>query len=231
MVQDNVIAIDGPAASGKSTAAKNLAKALGIAYINTGSMFRAIAWKALQNGISCRDVAGIEELLKSTSISYSSEEKGAAPEICIDGIYPGQALRSAEVAQGASDVAVIPAVRAFTLELQRDMAKDQLVVMEGRDIGTVVFPNAKYKFFLTASPKARAYRRLTQGGETPDGSTLESVAAEIAERDKQDSERPIAPLKQADDAILIDSSDNTQEETLQKLLALIEQKNTVSVSK
>lgn len=221
MMQANVIAIDGPAASGKSTAAKNLAKALGIAYINTGSMFRAIAWKAKQQGISCKDVAKIEALLKDTRISYEAENEGAPLEICIDGFFPGQALRTADIAQGASDVAVIPAVRAYTLELQRNMAKDQLVVMEGRDIGTVVFPDAKYKFFLTASPKARAFRRLSQGGETPDGATLDSVAAEIAERDKQDSERAIAPLKQAEDAILIDSSDSTQEETLQRLLSFI----------
>ena len=218
----NVIAIDGPAASGKSTAARNLAKTLGIAYINTGSMFRAIAWKAAQNGISVQDSAGIEAMLQHTDISYASRTPGSEPEICIDGIFPGQALRSAETAQGASAVAVIPAVRSYTLQLQRGMAKDRMIVMEGRDIGTVVFPDAKYKFFLTASPRARALRRLTQDGETPDGATLESVAAEIAARDKQDSERAVAPLKKAEDATLIDSSDLTQEETLQKLLSFIQ---------
>ncbi len=217
----NVIAIDGPAASGKSTAAKNLAKTLGIVYINTGSMYRAIAWKAAQKGISSKDSEAVEKMLQNTTLAYEQQTPSSPWDICIDGIFPGQKLRSPEIAQAASDVATMPAVRAFTLDIQRNMAKDKLIVMEGRDIGTVVFPNARYKFFLTASPRARAYRRLTQDGETPDGATLDSVAAEIAERDKQDSERTVAPLRQAEDAIYVDSSNCTQEQTLAVLLRYI----------
>lgn len=218
----NVIAIDGPAASGKSTLAKNLASRLGIVYINTGSLYRAIAWKAAKNNIPFKDAALLEKMLDSTTIVYSRETPSSAPDICIDGVYPKQELRTAEIAKGASDVATVPVVRSKTLEIQRDAAKEGMVVMEGRDIGTVVFPDAKYKFFLTATPLARAMRRLAQDGEAPDGATLESMASEIAERDRQDSMRSVAPLKQADDAILVDSSKLMPEETLEKIISYLE---------
>ena len=134
-----VIAIDGPAASGKSTAARNLAVRLGIPYINTGSLYRAIAWKAGQKGISTRDEAALRAMLADTVIRYAVPADGGNPDIEIDGVFPGQALRAPEIAQGASNVPAIPFVRAFTLQIQRDAAKNQLVVMEGRDIGTAVF--------------------------------------------------------------------------------------------
>ncbi len=214
----SVIAIDGPAASGKSTMARMLAERLNIPYINTGSLYRAIAWKALNLGIPCKDAPRIADMLATTNVRYAVPPEGGNPDIEIDGTFPGALLRTQEVAQGASDVATLPLVRQFTLDIQRDAAKRQLVVMEGRDIGTAIFPDAAHKFFLTASPEARAKRRLSQGGETPDGATVASVAAEIAERDRQDSERSVAPLKQADDAMLIDNSDLSIEETLQLLL-------------
>ena len=217
----NVIAIDGPAASGKSTAARNLASRLGIPYINTGSLYRAIAWKAGRLGISTRDEAALRTMLADTSVRYAVPADGGNPDIEIDGVFPGQELRAPEIAQGASNVAAIPFVRAFTLQIQRDAAKTQLVVMEGRDIGTAVFPDAKYKFFLTASPRVRALRRLAQGGETPDNATVDSVAAEIAERDKQDMNRSVAPLKQADDAVFIDSSGMTAEDVLDAMVLCI----------
>ena len=216
-----VIAIDGPAASGKSTAARNLAVRLGIPYINTGSLYRAIAWKAAQHGISTRDEAALREMLADTSIRYAVPAGGGNPDIEIDGVFPGQALRAPEIAQGASNVAAIPFVRAFTLQIQRDAAKNSLVVMEGRDIGTAVFPDAQYKFFLTASPRVRALRRLAQDGETPDNATVDSVAAEIEERDRQDMNRSVAPLKQADDAVFIDSSGMTAEEVLDAMVLCI----------
>lgn len=209
----NVIAVDGPAASGKSTLARNLAERLGILYVNTGSLYRAVALKALKLGVNTKDAAALSKMLNETTLRYASTPDGKL-DIELDGSFPGQALRSAEVAQGASDVATVPEVRAWTLGIQRETAKENTIVMEGRDIGTVVFPDAKYKFFLSASPLARARRRLAQDGETVNGATLESVAAEIAARDKQDSERAIAPLKQADDAIAVDNSDWTIEETL-----------------
>lgn len=215
-----VIAIDGPAASGKSTVAKNLAKKLGILYVSTGSLYRAIAWKAIRNGIGTKDEKALEKMLEQTDLRYAKNSTGEL-DIEIDGVFPCQELRAAEIALGASDVATVPLVRAWTLDIQRDTAKENWIVMEGRDIGTVVFPDAKYKFFLTASPLARARRRLGQGGEAKDGATVESVAAEIAERDKQDSTRAIAPLRQAEDAIFVDNSDWEQEETLAHLASFI----------
>ena len=217
-----VIAIDGPAASGKSTAARNLAARLGIPYINTGSLYRAIAWKTAQKGISTRDEAALRAMLADTVIRYAVPAGGGNPDIEIDGVFPGQALRAPEIARGASIVAAIPFVRAFTLQIQRDAAKTQLVVMEGRDIGTAVFPDAQYKFFLTASPRVRALRRLGQGGETPDNATVDSVAAEIAERDRQDMNRSVAPLRQAEDAVFIDSSGMTAEEVLDAMVLCIQ---------
>ena len=221
-MSSKVIAIDGPAASGKSTAARNLAARLGIPYINTGSLYRAIAWKAAQKGISTRDEAALQTMLADTVIRYAVPAGGGNPDIEIDGVFPSQALRAPEIAQGASNVAAIPFVRAFTLQIQRDAAKTQLVVMEGRDIGTAVFPDAQYKFFLTASPRVRALRRLAQGGETPDNATVDSVAAEIAERDRQDMNRAVAPLKQAEDAIFIDSSGMTAEDVLDAMALCIQ---------
>ncbi len=209
----NVIAVDGPAASGKSTLARNLAKRLGVLYVNTGSLYRAVALKTLRLGIPAKDAAALSAMLAETSLRYAKDAEGKL-DIELDGTFPGQALRSAEVARAASDVATVPEVRAWTLGIQRETAKENTIVMEGRDIGTVVFPDAKYKFFLSASPLARAKRRLAQDGETLDGATLESVAAEIAARDKQDSERAVAPLKQAADAIAVDNSDWTIEQTL-----------------
>ena len=219
-----VIAIDGPAASGKSTAARNLAAKLGIPYINTGSLYRAIAWKAGRLGISTRDEAAVRAMLADTTIRYAAPAPGGNPDIEIDGTFPGQELRAPEIAQGASNVATMPFVRAFTLQIQRDAAKTSLVVMEGRDIGTAVFPDAKYKFFLTASPRVRALRRLAQGGETPDNATVDSVAAEIAERDRQDMNRATAPLCQAEDAVVIDSSGMTAEDVLDAMIFCIKDK-------
>lgn len=216
-----VIAIDGPAASGKSTAARNLAARLGIPYINTGSLYRAIAWKAVRHGISTRDEAALRAMLADTVVRYAAPADGGNPDLEIDGVFPGQELRAPEIAQGASNVAAIPFVRAFTLQIQRDAAKDSLVVMEGRDIGTAVFPDAKYKFFLTASPRVRALRRLAQDGEAPDNATVESVAAGIEERDRQDMNRSVAPLRQAADAVFIDSSGMTPEDVLDAMTACI----------
>ena len=216
-----VIAIDGPAASGKSTAARNLAARLGIPYINTGSLYRAIAWKASRLGISTRDEAALRAMLADTAVRYAAPADGGNPDLEIDGVFPGQELRAPEIAQGASNVAAIPFVRAFTLQIQRDAAKDSLVVMEGRDIGTAVFPDAKYKFFLTASPRVRALRRLAQDGESPDNATVESVAAEIEERDRQDMNRSVAPLRLAADAVFIDSSGMTPEDVLDAMTVCI----------
>ena len=223
-MSSNVIAIDGPAASGKSSAAKGLAKRLGILYINTGSLYRAVAWKAQKNEIPFQDEAAVSKMLESTEVIYAIPENGGNPDIRIDGTFPGEALRAPEIAAGASAVAALPPIRAWALGIQRAAAEKTMVVMEGRDIGTVVFPDAKYKFFLTASPEERAKRRLLQDGFELEPELLRKTAAAIAERDKVDSTRAVSPLKQADDAILVDSSDMSKEETVQHILALIREK-------
>jgi CMP/dCMP kinase len=216
----NVIAIDGPAASGKSSVASQLAERLHIPYINTGNMYRAITWKTLHCGIELKksDTAELNTMLDHTELFYQENSKGEFV-LVIDGAALGDEIRTAEIAGLVSTVAAIPVVRAWLLERQRRMAELGLIVMEGRDIGTVVFPDAEYKFFITASPTIRAQRRLQQSGETFDGATLESVARDIAERDRIDSTRKIAPLRQAEDAHLIDTTELTIEQVVELVVS------------
>lgn len=211
----NVVAIDGPAASGKSSAARMLADAIpGAVYVNTGSMYRAAAWKALKHGIDPADPdpVRLNEMLDHTVMRFVSTASGL--ELEVDGNCPGAELRTPEISAGASAIATVPAVREKLVEWQRQMASGSLIVMEGRDIGTVVFPDAKYKFFLTASPEERARRRLVQDGGNPSPEEIARVAAEIAARDKNDSTRATSPLKQAEDAVFLDNSAMTLAETI-----------------
>ncbi len=219
----NVIAIDGPAASGKSTIANRVAQFLGIPYINTGNMYRAITWHVQQAGIPIDDqnISRIKSLLEQTTLEYRKGGHGVY-ELYLNGLPVGNAIRSPEVTAQVSPIAAMPEVRAWLLQKQRDYTALGLIVMEGRDIGTVIFPDAKYKFFLTASPEARARRRLAQGGETPANATVMSVAAEIAERDRIDSTRAVAPLRQAADAVLVDSTDMTIEQVLAAITGRVE---------
>lgn len=217
----NCIAIDGPAASGKSTIAKRIAEKLNIAYINTGSLYRAVALAAIRAG---RDLASLDrKFLDTLKLEYAKDASGGY-ELKLNGGYPGAALRTAEVAAGASLVATQPVVRDYLLDVQRGFAGGRMIVMEGRDIGTVIFPDAAFKFFVTATPEERARRRLAQGGETPDGATLAEVAREIAARDKQDSERPIAPLKPAPDAVVIDTTGFSIDETVEMIIGRMARK-------
>ena len=208
---DKVIAIDGPSASGKSSLAQTLSEKLHIPYINTGSMFRATALAAKERNISWEDEKSLAEMLRNMIMEYRTNADGVF-ELCCDGVFPGEKLRSGEIAAGASKVGTHPAVRTELKRLQQEMKKLGWLVMEGRDIGTVIFPEAQFKFFVTASPLERARRRLIQEGDKA-GGTLEEVAAAIALRDEQDSNRPVAPLKPADDAEFVDNSNMTLEET------------------
>ncbi|MDR0932427.1 MAG: (d)CMP kinase [Victivallales bacterium] len=218
----NCIAIDGPAASGKSTIAKLLAKKLNIAYINTGNLYRAVALAAIRAG---RDLARLDrEFLETLKLEYTPNESGDYV-LKLNGKELEAALRTPEVATGASLVATESEVRDYLLGVQRNFAGKNLIVMEGRDIGTVVFPDAEYKFFVTATPEERARRRLAQNGETADGATLSEVARELAARDKQDSERPIAPLKPAADAVLIDTTNLNIEAVIEKIIGQIKRSN------
>lgn len=217
----NVIAIDGPAASGKSTVAKSLAERFGIAYVNTGSLYRAVALAALRAGKKLDSLTA--DFLSSLKLEYCRDESGRY-ELKLDGAFPGAALRTAEIADGASLVATQPAVREYLLGVQRSFAGERWIVMEGRDIGTVIFPDAACKFFVTATPEERARRRLAQSGEVADGATLAEVARAIAGRDRQDSTRAVAPLRPAPDAKLIDTTGLSIADVVDRIAAEVESK-------
>lgn len=221
----DVIAIDGPAASGKSSVAKAVALKLGIPYINTGNMYRAVTFAAQSAGISLNppDIAALKHLLTKTTLDYCEVAQGSF-ELFLNGTRCGAEIRTPVVTAEVSAVAAVPEIRNWLTERQRGLAEKMSLVMEGRDIGTVVFPSAAYKFFLTASPLVRAQRRLAQSGETPDHATVESVAAMITERDFMDSNRAVSPLRQAENAIFLDNSGLTLHETIQLVLSKI--KNT-----
>lgn len=224
MKKENIIAIDGPAASGKSSVASKVAEALNIAYVNTGNMYRAITLSAMEKGFRC-DLPDAKEfvgkILPQTELDYVRTGSGKL-QLQLNGKIVDQELRTPEVASNVSAIAAMPEVRKWLVAKQRQFARLGMIVMEGRDIGTVVFPNARYKFFLTATPEVRARRRLAQDGETSAGATVSSVAAEIARRDQMDMNREIAPLKQADDAILIDSSNMSINEIVQLITGTVQ---------
>ena len=209
----NVIAIDGPAASGKSTVASHLARLLSIPYVNTGSMYRAVTYAVLENKIDYNDEAALKKFLESIKLDYTADINGNFT-LSLNGRFLDSELVTPEVNANVSPVAAIPRVREMLKTLQRSLAEKQRIVMEGRDIGSVVFPDAKWKFFVTASPEVRAKRRLDQSKESYSSATLEEIAASIAERDRIDSQRAVAPLKQCEDAILVDSSNMNVEETV-----------------
>nr|WP_245612742.1 (d)CMP kinase [Kosmotoga pacifica] len=206
------IAIDGPAGSGKSTVAKLLAKRLGFEYVDTGAMYRAIAWKAFRSGYSPNDRPGISKIIESTTFSLKNNQ------LFMDGSPIGDEIRTSEISMLSSAIAKIPEVRAFLTEEQRKLAANRDVVMEGRDIGTVVLPDAEYKFFIKASAEERAKRRLSQLKEIGIDAEYETILKEIVARDINDSSRDIAPLKPADDAIVIDTTDMPLEEVINYIL-------------
>ena len=220
-MKQNVIAIDGPAAAGKSTVASKIAERLGAHYVNTGNMYRAVAYSALRTGLkSPFDRKKIKEMLEDIDINYVIGADGKLV-LTIDGKPVGTEIRAPEISRHVSEIAAMPEVRTWLVNRQRQFVQLGMIVMEGRDIGTFVFPDAKYKFFLTASPEVRAKRRLEQSGETADGATIASVAKEIAARDEMDSKRDIAPLRKADDAVLIDCSGITANEVVDQIYAIV----------
>ncbi len=201
-----VVAIDGPAGAGKSTVARRLAEKLGFTYVNTGMLYRAVAYAAMRSGLDLERIP--EDFVASLKLVQEGDS------LFLDGEKLEAQLRTPQCARGASIVSKQPAVRSALLELQRDAARKGWIVMEGRDIGTVVFPDAEGKFFITASVEERARRRLAQPGEVIGGATLEKVMAEIRERDLRDSTREIAPLKPAPDAEVIDTTGMTIDEVV-----------------
>jgi CMP/dCMP kinase len=210
-----IIAIDGPAGAGKSTVAKRIAAALGYIYIDTGAMYRAVAWKSLQVGIPLEDADAITALSVSMSINF---DRVNGQRVIADGVDVTEAIRTPEVTQLSSPVSAISGVRRRLVDMQREMGAAGGVVMEGRDIGTVVFPNAEVKIFLTAFAEERARRRLLELREKGVESTLEDLVAQMRERDLRDSTRDDSPLKQADDAVAVDTDNLTIDEVVAAIL-------------
>jgi CMP/dCMP kinase len=210
-----IIAIDGPAGAGKSTVARHLAKHFGFLNLETGAMYRAFALKALERGVDVDDATPLGRLAAETVITLEATPQGNL--VLLDGVEVTDRIREADVTQGASRVSVHPRIRAWMVGLQRALGKNSRVVMEGRDIGTVVFPHADLKFFLDASPEARSQRRYEQTGAA-DGVAAahvqEAVARELRERDARDRNRAESPLRAAEDAIVIDSTSMTLNEVL-----------------
>lgn len=219
------VAIDGPSGAGKSTLAKRLAKEMGFVYVDTGAMYRSIGLYALRAGKDPKDAAAVEALLPRITLSLAIVD--GAQHIYLNGEDVSAAIRAEEVGMAASAVSGHPVVRAFLLQQQRDLAAARNVLMDGRDIGTVVLPNATVKVFLTAAPEARArrrYKELVEKGQTPQ---FETVLADIQQRDYQDSHRAAAPLKQAEDAVLLDTSELDFEQSYEAMRAIIRQKTGV----
>ena len=216
-----VVAIDGPAGAGKSTIAKLAAEKLGYAYIDTGAMYRSVAWKFLQTG-KAFDEDFISGLSKTMLIDFKPEAN--INRVFVDGTEVTDAIRTPEVTAIVSRVAAIGAVREAMVEQQRRMGEAGGVLMDGRDIGTVVFPNAQLKIFLTASVEERARRRYAEMVAKGQQVDLQQLQADIAERDKQDSERAISPLRQAEDALLLDTSDMGISEVTDKILQLVQER-------
>ena len=213
------VAIDGPAGAGKSTLARRLAAEMGYIYVDTGAMFRTIGLYALRKGKDPKDNAAVNALLPEISLRMASIE--GEQHIYLNGEDVSKAIRTEEAGMAASAVGANPEVRAFLLEMQRNMAKTQDILMDGRDIGTVVLPNATVKIFLTAAPEARARRRWKEYQEKGVDVSFEDVLADVKQRDYQDTHREAAPLRQADDAVLLDTSELNFEQSLDAMKQII----------
>ena len=206
MPKTYAIAIDGPAGAGKSTIAKTLAKELGFYYVDTGAIYRTVAYFLDLLGISPKDTDGVERYIDELTVEIAYDEEGAQ-HMLMNGMDVTADIRTQDISQKASLVSAQPAVRAMLLDMQRDVAKKHNVIMDGRDIGTVVLPRAAVKIFLTASAEVRAQRRTDELIAKGQKADYAKVLQEIKQRDHQDTTRAIAPLKQAKDAMLVDTSD------------------------
>ncbi len=213
------IAIDGPTGAGKSTIARRTAQELGFIYVDTGALYRAIGLSMLRRGIDLENPAAVESALDEIRVFLRFQN--GEQRVMLGNEDVSDQIRTAEVSMAASRVSAVPAVREFLFQLQRDMAKSNNVIMDGRDIGTVVLPNAQVKIFLTASPEIRARRRFEEMIAKGMQTTYEDVLSDLQQRDYNDTHRAIAPLKAASDSITLDTSGDTFDQAVERVLALI----------
>ena len=217
------IAIDGPAGAGKSTMAKRLAQAIGYVYVDTGAIYRTVGYHMNLMGIGPKDADGINRLIGDVNLEITYDTQGTQHMI-LNGADVSDEIRTPEMSMIASTISAHKVVRDFLLDTQRDLAKAYNVVMDGRDIGTVVLPDADLKIYLTAAPEVRAQRRIAQYREQGQKVDERKILAEIIQRDEQDMNRPIAPLRRAKDAVLLDTSYLNVEETIARLLEIAAQR-------
>lgn len=223
MNQDVIaVAIDGPAGAGKSTIARAAAAQLGFVYVDTGALYRTIGLAVCRRGIDGTDVPGILAALPEIQVGLTYRD--GAQHVLLDGEDVSDAIRTPQISTYASQVSSVPEVRAYLLDLQRDLAHRQSVIMDGRDIGTVILPDAKVKIFLTASPEKRAARRCAELREKGQDVTVEGILTDMERRDALDASRAVAPLKQAEDAVLVDTSDLTLKQSIEAVLTVIRDK-------
>lgn len=223
MKEHFTIALDGPGGAGKSTLAKAIAKKLNILHVDTGAIYRTIGYAAFARSLDAKDEAQIAPLLEKIHIDMAFDEAGGQ-KMLLDGKDVSKEIRLPEISMYASNVSALPCVRAYLLDMQRGIAKKRSVIMDGRDIGTVVLPDATVKIFLTASPEARATRRWKEYQEKGIATPYEEVLADVKQRDYQDTHRAAAPLKQADDAVLLDTSELDFEQSLAAMKKIIAEK-------
>lgn len=214
------IAIDGPAGAGKSSVAKAVAARYGYIYVDTGAMYRALAYKAIEGGIDIADVALIEDMLSSTELNIAYNELGQ--RIILDGTDVSDKIRTAAISMGASDISAIPYVRQWLLDMQKDIAGRNDCIMDGRDIGTTILPEADVKIFLTASVEERATRRYKELVAKGEDVTFDAVIEDVKTRDYNDSHRAVSPLKKADDAIEVDTTGMDVEQSVEAISSIID---------
>lgn len=216
------VAIDGPAGAGKSTIARAAAKELGFIYVDTGALYRAVGVYCLRNNITTTDADGVSAVLENITVELKFID--GVQHVFLNGDDVSTEIRLPEASMAASNVSAIPSVRSFLFDLQRDIAAKNNCIMDGRDIGTVVLPNAQVKIFLTADPEERAMRRFLELQEKGSTTTYEEVLADLKVRDYNDSHREIAPLKPAEDSVTVNTTGNTLEESIELLINTIKER-------
>lgn len=216
------VAIDGPAGAGKSTIAKMAAKRLNYIYVDTGALYRTLGYGAHTGGVDIHNEAELESYLENSRVELKFID--GEQRVLLNGEDVSDKIRTPQMGTAASEISAIPRVREYLLDMQRALARTNNVIMDGRDIGTVVLPNAEVKIFLTASPECRAKRRLEDFRQKGENVDFDEVLRLIVERDYQDSHREIAPLKAAEDSVIIDTSDLSLEQSVEKIISTIEEK-------